>query len=104
MALSERPWEGPRWTVSPHNYAAEIARPTHRPELHDVTLRDGEEAADVVYTTQDKVRIAEARALAGVKRYELFVTVPGWYEAVRQLMARQLPMDLYVTWHPGRTE
>jgi isopropylmalate/homocitrate/citramalate synthase len=97
-------WQGPKWSVSPHNFAEGLARPTHKPELHDVTLRDGEECADVVYTTADKVRIAEALALAGVKRYELFVTVPGWYEAVKQLMARKLPMDLYVTWHPGRTE
>ena len=37
------PWEGAHWSVSPHNFAAEIAIPPRPVQLHDVTLRDGEE-------------------------------------------------------------
>lgn len=98
-----QPWEGPRWSVSPHNFAAEIAPPGRPVELHDVTLRDGEECADLAYTVDDKVRIAEALARLGLRRVELFLTVPGWYETVRAIAARRLPFDLYVTWDPAKT-
>lgn len=98
-----RPWEGRGWSVSPHNFAEAVAVPPHPVHLHDVTLRDGEECADLVYTVDDKVRIAEALAHLGVRRTELFLTVPGWYEAARAVLARRLPMDLYVTWDPAKT-
>lgn len=29
--------------------------------------------------------------------------MPGWYEAVRAIAARRLPLDLYVTWDAART-
>jgi isopropylmalate/homocitrate/citramalate synthase len=97
------PWEGPHWSVSPHNFAAEIAPPGHPVQLHDVTLRDGEECADLAYSVEDKVRIAEALARLGIRRTELFLTVPGWYESVRAIVARRLPFDLYITWDPAKT-
>ena len=97
------PWDGPQWSVSPYNFAPEIAPPTHAVELHDITLRDGEECADLAFTVDDKVRIAEALALLGIRRVELFLTVPGWFEAVRAITARHLPIDLYVTWDEGKT-
>ena len=98
------PWHTDRWSVSPHNFADGVAPPAHPVELHDITLRDGEECADVAFSVDDKVRIAEALALAGLKRTELFLTVPGWREAVRAIMRRNLPLDLYVNWVPGRVE
>jgi isopropylmalate/homocitrate/citramalate synthase len=96
-------WEGAHWSVSPHNFAAEIAPPGRPVQLHDVTMRDGEECADLAYSVDDKVRIAEALARLGIRRTELFLTVPGWYESVRAIMARRLPFDLYVTWDPAKT-
>jgi len=97
------PWEGRHWSVSPHNFAAEIAPPGRPVQLHDVTLRDGEECADLAYSVDDKVRIAEALARLGIRRTELFLTVPGWYESVRAIVARRLPFDIYVTWDPAKT-
>src|SRR5438128_4301211 len=91
------PWEGPRWSVSPHNFADEIAPPGRPVQLHDITLRDGEECADLVYSVDDKVRIAEALAQLGLKRVELFLTVAGWYEGVRAVTRSRLPFALYVT-------
>jgi isopropylmalate/homocitrate/citramalate synthase len=89
--------------VSPHNFADEIAIPPRPVQLHDVTLRDGEECADLAYSVDAKVRIAEALAQLGVRRTELFLTVPGWEAAARAIIARQLPLDLYVTWDPAKT-
>jgi len=53
---------------------------------------------------EEKLAVAEALCAVGRRRIELFLTVPGWLEVVRQYMARQLPAALYVTWRPGRIE
>ncbi|MBT4098131.1 MAG: hypothetical protein HOC05_16490 [Gemmatimonadetes bacterium] len=100
--MSAQPWKTDHWSVSPHNFDADVAVEPHRVELHDITIRDGEECADLAYNVDDKVRIAEALAATGLKRTELFLTVPGWLEAVRAIMDRQLPLDLYVDWNPER--
>lgn len=101
---TETPWRTPNWFCSPHNFDRAIEVPPHRVELHDITVRDGEECADLAFTVEGKVRIAEALALVGVRRMELFLTVPGWLEAVRAILRRNLPLQLHVTWHPGRVE
>ncbi len=67
-------------------------------------MRDGQECAGVAFTVDDKVRIAEALAFVRINRMELFLTVPGWPEAIRTILRRKLPLELYVTWHPGRVE
>ena len=53
----------PRWVASRHNFDPAIAVEPRPVELHDLTLRDGEEAADLAYTTPDKVKLAESLAL-----------------------------------------
>jgi homocitrate synthase NifV len=103
-AGSDQPWRAGHWFCSPHNFDPAVRRPPGRVELHDITVRDGEECADVALTVDDKVRIVEALAAAGIRRSELFLTVPGWLEAVRAILRRKLPVDLYVNWHPGRVE
>ena len=99
-----QPWLGPRWAASQHNFDPNIRVPARPVALHDITVRDGEESADLAFTVEDKVRIAEALERVGVPRMELFLTVPGWHEAVRAILARKLALKLYVTWHPGRVE
>ena len=107
MAEPAPPWVGPHWSVSPHNFDPAIAVPPRPVQLHDITVRDGEECADVAFTVADKVRFAEALAEAGVRRLELFPTVPGWPEAIRAVMARVaagLPLDVYVTWEAAKAQ
>ncbi|WP_420405593.1 LeuA family protein [Nisaea sp.] len=99
-----QPWNGPRWATSRHNFDPAIAVPPRPVELHDLTLRDGEESADLAFTTADKVAIAEALARLGIKRTEIFLTVPGWQEVIREIMRRDLGMDFWVTWQQGRVE
>ena len=69
---------------------------------HHVARRGGVRRRRV--RCEDKVAIAEALCAVGLRRIELFLTVPGWLEVVRQYMARRLPAALYVTWQPGRVE
>src|SRR5690606_26693701 len=90
------------WAASRHNFDPAIAVEPRPVELHDLTLRDGEEAADLAFTTADKVRLAEALARLGIRRTEVFLTVPGWPEVIRAILARQLGLDLWATWQPGK--
>ncbi len=103
-STDSQPWDGPRWATSRHNCDPAIAVPPHAVELHDLTIRDGEESADLAFTTADKVKIAEALARLGIRRTEIFLTVPGWQEVIREIMRRDLGMDFWVTWQPGRVE
>lgn len=100
----QQPWLTDAWAASQHNFHPEIAIPPRPVEIHDITTRDGEECADLAFTVEGKLRIAEALARLGVRRMELFLTVPGWLEALRQIASRDLGLELYVTWQPGRVE
>jgi len=102
--VSTQPWLAEHWAASQHNFDPAIAVPGHPVTLHDITVRDGEESADLAFSVEDKVRIAEALVRVGIRRMEMFLTVPGWLEAVRQIMKRGLDLQLYVTWQPGRVE
>ncbi len=67
------PWFTDRWFTSPHNFAEEVRAQLHFSpslQLHDITLRDGEQQTGVVFTTDDKIRIAEQLAAVGVHRIE----------------------------------
>src|SRR5215831_15961481 len=62
-----------RWWVSPFNLTDEVRRSRSLParvQIHDATLRDGEQTPGVVFSVADKVAIAEALAAVGVDRIE----------------------------------
>jgi isopropylmalate/homocitrate/citramalate synthase len=68
-----------------------------RIEIHDVTLRDGEQQAGVEFSADDKIRIAEALAEAGVHRIEAGLPAVSKEDegAVRAIAARGLPSTIY---------
>ena len=97
---SAEPWHTEQWFTSPWNHDAEVAGSFAFPEkitVHDVTLRDGEQQAGVEFTADDKVRIAEALAAAGVHRIEagLPAVSAADAEAVRRIAAAGLPATIY---------
>jgi isopropylmalate/homocitrate/citramalate synthase len=100
MAGPETPWHTERWFTSPWNHEGSLTgelRLPERIEIHDVTLRDGEQQAGVELSADDKVRIAEALAEAGVHRIEAGLPAVSKEdeEAVRRIASLGLQSTVY---------
>lgn len=100
MSDQQTPWKNDRWFTSPWNHDPEVASHYQFPDeiqIHDVTLRDGEQQSGVVFTVDEKIRIAEALAEAGVHRIEagLPAVSPDDEKAVRAIASRDLPSEVY---------
>ncbi|MER9656286.1 homocitrate synthase [Mesorhizobium sp. M0152] len=69
---------------------------TRHVSLNDTTLRDGEQAPGVAFTTTEKLEIAESLATAGVTEIEIGTPVMGVdeIETIRAVVARRLPVRL----------
>lgn len=83
------------WWASPLNEKEEIRRsywPGQKVTIHDATLRDGERTPGVVFSAEDKFRIAQGLVEAGVTRIE--AGMPAVSEADRSAIkriAKELP-------------
>lgn len=94
------PWRTENWFSSPWNYLPEITENFTLPssvEVHDVTLRDGEQQAGVEFTAKDKVDIAVALAEAGVHRIEAGLPAVSAQDeqAIREIVSMDLPAEIY---------
>ncbi len=89
------PYKTDRWYVSPWNYAEEVVREysfAKQIKIHDVSLRDGEQQAGLIFNKDQKIRIAEALAEAGVHRIEAGMPAVSSQDeqAIRELAKRDL--------------
>lgn len=89
-----QPWKTAKWFVSPFCYEKEVVSGFSFPsdiQFHDVTLRDGEQQAGVVFDVDDKLRIAELLAEAGVHRIEAGMPAvsPQDDKAIREIVKRK---------------
>jgi len=94
------PWKTDHWFVSPWNYLKEVTKDFHPPKkvkIHDITLRDGEQQAGVIFTKDDKIRIAEKLAEAGVHRIEAGMPAvsPRDEAALREIVKRNLKSEIF---------
>jgi len=94
------PWKTDNWFVSPWNYLKEVTkdfRPPKKVKIHDITLRDGEQQAGVIFTKDDKIRIAERLAEAGVHRIEAGMPAvsPRDEAAVKEIVKRNLKSEIF---------
>ena len=71
--MKQNLWETENWFVSPYNYLDELRGKLKLPEkisFHDITLRDGEQQAGVIFRKEDKIKIARMLDAIGVSRIE----------------------------------
>lgn len=78
------PWKTDQWFTSCWNHTdaakAEISFP-ERVQLHDVTLRDGEQQAGIVFDRRERLEIARLLAAAGVQRIETGMPAESAHDA-----------------------
>jgi isopropylmalate/homocitrate/citramalate synthase len=96
----DQPWKTDDFFVSPWNYQPEVREafsPPDRVAVHDLTLRDGEQQAGIEFTADQKMRIAEELAAAGVDRIEAGMPAvsPSDAEAVRRIASAGLPSRVF---------
>jgi isopropylmalate/homocitrate/citramalate synthase len=94
------PWKTENWFVSPWNYVDEVRKdfsPPKRVKIHDVTLRDGEQQAGIIFTKDEKIRIAEKLAELGVHRIEAGMPAVSRNDeaAIREIVKRKLPSEIF---------
>ncbi|MDA0998990.1 MAG: pyruvate carboxyltransferase [bacterium] len=87
------PWNTDMWYTSPWNFDKEVRDTVHfdpHPKLHDVSLRDGEQQTGIVFTKDEKIRIAEALADVGIHRIEAGMPVVSKQDeqAIREIVKR----------------
>lgn len=98
--MATEPWKTDKWFSSPWNYLPEITAGfnlSDKVQVHDVTLRDGEQQAGVELRWDEKLAIAEALSEAGIHRIEagLPAVSPSDEEAVRRIVNAGLDSEIY---------
>jgi isopropylmalate/homocitrate/citramalate synthase len=98
--VSDTPWKSDQFFVSPWNFASEVTREfkfAKKIKVHDITLRDGEQQAGIEFRKDDKIRIAEALAEAGVHRIEAGMPAvsPQDAEAIKEIVKRNLGPEIF---------
>ncbi|HEY5622325.1 MAG TPA: pyruvate carboxyltransferase [Gammaproteobacteria bacterium] len=98
--MSETPWKSEDWFSSAWNFNEEVTKELHFADtikIHDVTLRDGEQQTGIAFTFDDKLRIAEGLAEAGIHRIEagLPAVSPDDFKAIQEIVKRDLGPEIY---------
>lgn len=93
--LENGPWKKDYWWVSQYNFEEEVLNNLNIPQkvtLHDSTLRDGEQAAGVVFSKKQKFEIAKMLDKAGVQYIEAgFPAVsPAEQESIKNISSAGL--------------
>lgn len=110
MATSSgTPWHiKGKWEVSRHNFTKDVRKDWTLPSkvtIHDVTLRDGEQTPGVVFTMQEKLKIAHALADMGIPRIEggMAAVSPDDAEAISR-MAKEIKTSEIATFSRVRKD
>ena len=98
--MRETHFEDGKWWVSPYNFVPEVRKDLNLPpkvEIHDATLRDGEQTPGVVFSIDDKVRIASKMDEIGVDRIEAGMPAvsPQDAEAIKEISKLGLKSKIY---------
>jgi methanogen homocitrate synthase len=88
------------WWVSPYNCIPEVTGTYQLPprvEIHDATLRDGEQTPGIVFSLKDKIEIAEKLAEIGVDRIEAGMPAVSEmdFQAIKEISRLGLKSKIY---------
>ena len=93
-------WKNDKWYTSPWNFAPDVlAQQNFASEIkiHDISLRDGEQQAGIVFNKEQKVRIAEKLAEVGVHRIEAGMASVSKEDeaAIKEIVKRNLGPEIF---------
>lgn len=88
---------GDNWYVSWHNFEGQQPPPPTPFVIHDVTLRDGEQQAGILFTMDEKIEIAKALADLGVDRIEAGMVAVSEEDrqTIRRIVDLGLPSEIW---------
>lgn len=98
--MRENYFEDGKWWVSPYNFEPEVRKSLDLPssvQIHDATLRDGEQTPGVVFSVEDKIRIASKMNEVGVDRIEAGMPAvsPQDAEAIKEISKLGLKSKIF---------
>jgi isopropylmalate/homocitrate/citramalate synthase len=98
--MAAQPWKTDDWFVSEWDFAPEVTKDfkfAKQIKVHDVTLRDGEQQTGIIFSRDDKIRIAEGLAEAGVHRIEAGMPIvsPSDNDAIKEIVKRNLGPQIF---------
>lgn len=98
--MNSTPWKSHQWYTSPWNFADDVqAEMSFAPQIkfHDVTLRDGEQQAALVFNKDQKIALAEKLAEIGIQRIEAGMPAVSRQdaEAISAIVKMNLGPDIY---------
>jgi isopropylmalate/homocitrate/citramalate synthase len=110
ISMDNRFYKENEYWVSPYNFSGDVVDHYDLPEkveIHDATLRDGEQTPGVVFRKEDKIRIAQKLDDVGVERIEAGMPAVSDedFQAIKDIsqlglkakifaFARALPIDI----------
>lgn len=98
--MRETHFQEGKWWVSPYNFQPEVRESLLLPpsvQIHDATLRDGEQTPGVVFSIDDKIRIASKLSEVGVERIEAGMPAvsPQDAEAIKEITKLGLKSKIF---------
>lgn len=98
--MRESHFQEGKWWVSPYNFQPEVRESLLLPpsvQIHDATLRDGEQTPGVVFSIDDKIRIASKLSEVGVERIEAGMPAvsPQDAEAIKEITKLGLKSKIF---------
>ena len=98
--MRETYFEEGKWWVSPYNFVPEVRTELNLPQsvqIHDATLRDGEQTPGIVFSVEDKIAIASKLDELGVERIEAGMPAVSLQdqEAIKQISKLGLKSKIF---------
>jgi len=98
--MKNTPFKTDKWFVSPWNYEDVVTKNLNfakKIKIHDVSLRDGEQQAGLIFNKDQKVAIAEKLAEVGVDRIEAGMPAVSGQDkaAIEEIVKRNLGPEIF---------